>query len=161
MKSSSLFSCILLSCIFYLCGGQRTSYQNFIGHDQTFNCTIDRILQGEWYSRENNEDRVTNIDATTMTGRGTCKTWQTNHGGEYWFIFTEDARNPEACHHCVNIFVRTVNILEKRESGCVQLSRAQVASLKHENMIDVRTTFAAMVHVNPCAWCVYMYLRPC
>ena len=105
-------------------------------------CYIDRILQGEWYSRwlllmglvikplfrENNEDRVTNIDATTMTGRGSCKTWNTNHGGEYWFIFTEDARNPEACHHCVNLFVRTVNILEKRESGCVQMTRQQVTN---------------------------------
>ena len=127
---------LLLSLMISWTTGQRTSYQNFIDHDQTFNCTIDRILQGEWYSRENNEDRVTNIDATTMTGRGTCKTWQTNHGGEYWFIFTEDPRNPEACHHCVNVFVRTVNILEKRESGCVQFSQSQVSSIKHENMIE-------------------------
>ena len=35
------------------------------------------------YGREANEDRVTNIDATTMTGRGVCKSWRTNYGGEY------------------------------------------------------------------------------
>ena len=68
--------------------------------------------------REANEDRVTNIDANTMTGRGVCKSWRTNDGGEYQFVFVERASDPSSCHYCVNLYIRTVNIIEKKESKC-------------------------------------------
>jgi len=88
-----------------------------------YNCSIANIIRGEWYSREKNEDRKNNIDATTMTQRGTCKASRSNYGGEYQFIFAE--RDDSSCHHCVHFFVRTVNIIEKKESGCIQLPRGQ------------------------------------
>ena len=39
---------------------------------------------------------------------------RSNYGGEYQFIFAE--RDDSSCHHCVHFFVRTVNIIEKKES---------------------------------------------
>ena len=66
--------------------------------------------------REKNEDKKTNIDATTMTGRGECKAFRTNYGGEYQYIFAERRNDDYSCHHCVHFFVRTVNIIEKKES---------------------------------------------
>ena len=35
----------------------------------TYNCTIPRIIQGEWYSREKNLDTVTVIDAARSVHR--------------------------------------------------------------------------------------------
>jgi len=108
--------------------------------DEEFNCTIGRTLQGEWYSREANEDRVTNIDANTMTGRGVCKSWRTNDGGEYQFVFVERASDPSSCHYCVNLYIRTVNIIEKKESGCVQLREGErsMDNICHEQRYDTQ-----------------------
>ena len=41
------------------------------------------------------------------------------------FIFAERERDESSCHHCVSLFVRTTNIIEKMESGCVQLQAGQ------------------------------------
>ena len=41
-----------------------------------FNCSIPKIIRGEWYSRESNEDARNNIDQDTMTARGTCKAYR-------------------------------------------------------------------------------------
>jgi len=98
----------------------RNQYISLRGaHD--YNCTIQRIVQGEWYSRESNEDRITIIDANQMTGRGVCKEYHNDFGAEYKYLFSEDPTNEESCHYCVYIYVRTPNILEKKESGCIQL----------------------------------------
>ena len=51
-----------------------------------------------------------------MTGRGECKAFRTNYGGEYEYIFAERRNDDYSCHHCVHIYVRTVNIIEKKES---------------------------------------------
>jgi len=89
------------------------------------NCAINVMVRGEWYSRDQNEDQLTNIDATTMTGRGTCKAFREDNAGNYQFIFAERERDESSCHHCVSLFVRTTNIIEKMESGCVQLQAGQ------------------------------------
>ena len=47
------------------------------------NCAINVMVRGEWYSRDQNEDQLTNIDATTMTGRGTCKAFREDNAGNY------------------------------------------------------------------------------
>ena len=57
-----------------------------------------------------------------MTGRGECKAFRTNYGGEYQYIFAERRNDDDfSCHHCVHFFVRTVNIIEKKESKCCLL----------------------------------------
>ena len=45
-----------------------------------FNCSIPKIIRGEWYSRESNEDARNNIDQDTMTARGTCKAFRYQYG---------------------------------------------------------------------------------
>lgn len=74
------------------------------------------MVQGEWYSREKNLDTVTIIDATQMQSRGVCVEHDTDFSGNYTFLFAEDPEDRSRCYHCVRIFVRTVNILEKIES---------------------------------------------
>ena len=48
-----------------------------------------------------------------------------NHDVLCQFIFAERRGDDYSCHHCVHIYVRTVNIIEKKESGCIQLPPGQ------------------------------------
>ena len=41
---------------------------------------------------------------------------RSNYGAEYQYIFAEQEYDDSSCHHCVHFFVRTVNIIEKKES---------------------------------------------
>lgn len=94
------------------------SINNYIPYYEkpTYNCTIPRVVQGEWYSREKNLDTVTIIDASQMQRRGICVEHETDYTGKYTFLFSENPKDRTLCYHCVRIYVRTVNILEKRES---------------------------------------------
>lgn len=91
---------------------------NYISYYEktTYNCTIPRILQGEWYSRETNLDTVTIIDASRMQRRGICMEQVTDFGGNFTFLFAENPEEPATCFHCVRLYARTVNIVEKIES---------------------------------------------
>ena len=40
----------------------------------------------------------------------------TDFASNYTFLFAEDPERQDSCFHCVRIYVRTVNILEKIES---------------------------------------------
>ena len=96
-----------------------------------YNCTIPRIIQGEWYSREKNLDTVTIIDATIMTRRGTCMVHETDFGSTYTFLFSQNPSDRGSCYHCVKIYVRTVNIIEKQETGCVTLENGEIPTLQN------------------------------
>jgi len=96
-----------------------------------YNCSIKQIIQGEWYSREKNLDTVTIIDATTMQRRGTCMEYTASRDkSSYTFLFGQNPEDRSSCYHCVQLFVRTVNILEKRESGCVTLEAGETPTLE-------------------------------
>jgi len=96
----------------------------------SYNCTIPRVIQGEWYSREKNLDTVTIIDASKMSRRGTCMEHKSDYASTYQFLFADNPQDRQSCHYCVTIYVRTVNIIEKRESGCVTLSGNEKAKLE-------------------------------
>ncbi|XP_023330784.1 uncharacterized protein LOC111703141 [Eurytemora carolleeae] len=106
-----LFFSLCLSPV--LCQLPSNSYTSWYDKDQ-YNCTIVRIIQGEWFSREENEDVITHIDARQMSNRGICKEYENDFGAEYKFLFSQEPTNLLSCHYCVHISVRTVNILEKR-----------------------------------------------
>ena len=57
-------------------------------------------------------DTYTEFDASSMSGRGLCVAKREEYYVNYTFIFRQ-----ENCFHCVRIFVRTLNILEKIESN--------------------------------------------
>ena len=100
-----------------LCQGQSVNRNYIEYYDRPqYNCSIPRIVQGEWYSREKNLDTVTIIDATNMQRRGVCLENTTDYAGNYTFLFGENPNVRGSCYHCVRIFARTVNIIEKIES---------------------------------------------
>ena len=64
---------------------------------------------------------MTIIDATNMQRRGVCIEHENDYGGNHTFLFAENPGDRASCFYCVRLFIRTVNILEKIESGCVTL----------------------------------------
>nr|CAG4637677.1 EOG090X03AK [Chydorus sphaericus] len=81
-------------------------------------CDIPFVLRGTWFYRENGEYANTEINADSMTGRGTCLSSYHSHHVNYTMVYY-DAQT--TCYHCVKYFVRTVNIVDKIESGCKTL----------------------------------------
>nr|CAG4647761.1 EOG090X03AK [Moina brachiata] len=88
-------------------------------------CEIPHVIRGSWFYRENGEYANTEINGDSMTGRGSCLSSYNSHRVNYTFIFQDPS---STCYHCVKFFVRTVNILDKVESGCKTL-RDQSQSL--------------------------------
>ncbi|XP_012252118.2 uncharacterized protein LOC105683797 [Athalia rosae] len=79
-------------------------------------CQIPLIIRGSWFSWENGQKTQTEINAETMTGKGFCVNMLEEYHVNYTFVFQKDI-----CYHCVKLIVRTVNVLEKLESSCVNL----------------------------------------
>ena len=74
-------------------------------------CQIPLIIRGAWFSWENGQNTLTEINADSMTSRGVCADMKEEYHVNYTFVFQRDV-----CYHCVKLLVRTVNILEKLES---------------------------------------------
>lgn len=73
-------------------------------------CQIPPVIRGSWFSWENGRNTLTEINADTMTNRGICIDMLQQYHVNYTFVFRKDK-----CYHCVNLIVRTVNVLEKLE----------------------------------------------
>nr|CAG4643817.1 EOG090X03AK [Lepidurus arcticus] len=112
--------CYVLCFLFLLCnipGGQAKDAQ----------CHIPNIVRGSWFYRENGEYGNTEINADSMSGRGNCLESQNHLHVNFSFLFHEANTN---CYHCVQFFVRTVNILDKIESGCKNIRSGKVPNLE-------------------------------
>ncbi|XP_046618155.1 uncharacterized protein LOC124304135 isoform X1 [Neodiprion virginianus] len=79
-------------------------------------CHIPLVIRGSWFSWENGEKTLTEINAETMTNKGFCINALSEYHVNYTFVFQKDV-----CYNCVKLIVRTVNVLEKLESSCVNL----------------------------------------
>lgn len=76
-----------------------------------YGCKMPKILQGDWFSWELGRKTDTNIDQTSMSGRGECVVYE-RKGADYTFVF----KDPRVlCFHCVKTFPRTLNVFEKYE----------------------------------------------
>jgi hypothetical protein len=82
--------------------------------DTASGCTIPFTIQGTWFSWENGQNTVTEINAETMTRKGYCIAVKEDYHVNYTFVFQDNK-----CYHCVKFLVRTVNVLEKIESEYV------------------------------------------
>ena len=80
-------------------------------------CVISPILRGEWYSRERGENVLTVIDANSMSNYGRCLEVKSHQKDNFTFALQRDN-----CFYCVRLLIRTLNVLEKIESGCVNLN---------------------------------------
>lgn len=78
-------------------------------------CTIPVILRGSWFSWENGQNTQTELDATTMSRRGECVGLKSEYHVNYTLIFKK-----EQCYSCVKFLIRTVNVIEKIETTCVE-----------------------------------------
>lgn len=87
-----------------------------IPYDLT-SCSIPQTLHGEWFSRERGENVLTVIDQTTLSTYGRCIEMSAKGYDNYTIV-----AQTGSCHHCVRILVRTLNVLEKQETGCVNLN---------------------------------------
>ena len=67
-------------------------------------------MRDQWYSFENGENTLTELDAERMTDRGRCVAMKQD-GYRYTMLFKRDT-----CYFCVQLLVRTINVMEKRES---------------------------------------------
>lgn len=86
-----------------------------VQQDET-RCTIPEVVRGTWFSWENGRNTLNEINAETMTDRGSCIAMKEPIRLHYFFIFQKDS-----CYHCVRLIVRTINVVEKVELTCVNL----------------------------------------
>ncbi|KAK4875985.1 hypothetical protein RN001_012407 [Aquatica leii] len=86
----------------------------FTNIGSSYSCNIPVILRGSWFSWENGRNTITELDATSMSRRGHCLAMKEEFHVNYTLIFKQDR-----CYTCVKFLVRTVNVLEKIETPCV------------------------------------------
>nr|CAG4640723.1 EOG090X03AK [Eulimnadia texana] len=114
----------ILSLIFFTIALNGLFITGVLGKD----CDIPFVIRGSWFYREDGEYFTTEINADSMTGRGNCLLSNHSHHVNYTFIFHDSS---SGCYHCVQLFVRTVNILEKLESGCKSPGPGQTPSVEN------------------------------
>lgn len=88
---------------------------------------IPPVLRGAWFSWENGKNTLTEINEDTHSTRGTLVDILNEFSTNYTAVFHYQDAN---CFYCVKFLVRTVNVLEKIESGCVTLRPNQEPSVK-------------------------------
>ncbi|XP_063593515.1 uncharacterized protein LOC134770506 [Penaeus indicus] len=88
-------------------------------------CEVPYVIRGTWFSFESGSNTITDIDQTTMTGHGTCVDVKVYRHDFKAFLFKDNE-----CFYCVHFNVRTVNVLEKSETGCVTFPTGYTPSLE-------------------------------
>ncbi|XP_071546452.1 uncharacterized protein udt [Panulirus ornatus] len=76
-------------------------------------CVIPFVIRGTWFSFEKGSNTITDIDDTFMTNHGTCVALKTYRSDYKALLFRLDE-----CYYCVRFHIRTINVLEKSETGC-------------------------------------------
>ena len=80
-------------------------------------CSIPQTLQGEWFSREHGENILTIIDSSSFSTHGRCIDMASYQFDNFTFVLQQGT-----CYHCVRLLVRTLNVLEKIDTGCINLN---------------------------------------
>lgn len=93
-------------------------YLTVVTAKDTTYCQTPQVIRGSWFSWENGRNTLTEINDNSMTGRGECIHMRNLFNTNYTFVF-RDYKSANAssitCYHCVQLIVRTVNVLEKLE----------------------------------------------
>lgn len=88
-------------------------------------CHIPFKIRGAWFSWENGKNTLTEINAETMTSKGSCVLSKEEYHVNYTFVFKKNN-----CYNCIKLLVRTVNVLEKIESSCVNLPQNEEVTIE-------------------------------
>lgn len=106
--------------IFQVSNGQYGYYGS-----ERHTCTIPSQLQGEWYSREKGSDVITKITENEIIkdSKSVSTAYQTycvsmvQNGNDNYTFHLRATKSQ--CHFCLRILLRTLNVLEKIEGGCI------------------------------------------
>ncbi|XP_056648527.1 uncharacterized protein LOC130452986 isoform X1 [Diorhabda sublineata] len=89
-------------------------------------CKFPKILRGLWFSIENGQNTLTDFTETEMIrakeDKVTCTHIRKEHNVAYKIILKN-----KSCYTCMKVYVRTINVIEKIESSCVNISPAEVS----------------------------------
>jgi len=110
-------------------------------------CEVPVIIQGKWFSRENGVNTITKFDERTMERKGECIEILNTNNDNYTFVFGD-----ATCRYCVRLFVRTVNIMEKVETPCINLKSFTSEAMTIRNMcgkLDTEQNLITMFSENP------------
>lgn len=111
----------------------------------TDSCRIPTVIQGAWFSIENGRHAEITLDADSMTDRGKCIDVTSDNNDNFTFVFKK-----ESCHYCVRILLRTVNVLQKIETGCVNLPHSDRPKIGRVcSKMDPTQNVATMFSENP------------
>ncbi|XP_053209931.1 uncharacterized protein LOC128393713 [Panonychus citri] len=125
---------------------------DYYGSNGRPTCNIPSQLQGEWYSREKGLDITTTVSETEIikgssSDYGSCVNMVQHGNDNYTFHLRSTKTN---CHYCVRILIRTLNVLEKIDGGCVSLSQGVRASLGEVcRSADLNAELITMFSTNP------------
>ena len=65
---------------------------------------------------------------------------KSDYASTYQFLFADNPQDRQSCHYCVTIYVRTVNIIEKRECKSFFLAIC-ICILLYNNFLTFPTCF--------------------
>ncbi|XP_015930665.1 uncharacterized protein [Parasteatoda tepidariorum] len=77
-------------------------------------CVLPQTLHGEWFSREDGLNNFITVDSKSIQGRGKCREILDTNNDNFTILLQQDN-----CYNCIRILVRTLNVLEKIETGCM------------------------------------------
>ncbi|XP_054275939.1 uncharacterized protein LOC128995870 isoform X1 [Macrosteles quadrilineatus] len=104
---------------------------SFFMYDVSAECNIPIVLRGSWFSWENIQTE-TELNANEMHRNSdhgyVCEDIKEDFHVNYTIVFHHPA---DGCYHCVKFVVRTVNVLERIETGCVNLRRGQQPTVEN------------------------------
>lgn len=111
-----------------------------------YSCTIPSILRGAWFSWELGRNTLTELDATSMTNKGTCVDIKSEFHVNHTLVFRKDT-----CFTCVKFLVRTVNVLEKIETSCINLPDHEATAERVCKNLDPYQQLITLFSENPIA----------
>lgn len=127
-------------------GGYQEPYDN-----NPLTCQIPYVLHGEWFSRENGRNTHTTFERSESNQHGSCREIITDNNDNITMVFQHGD-----CFHCVRILVRTLNVLQKSQTGCLNKDNPHETGLRQicrylsSSNNDMTTMFATNAQGKNC-----------
>lgn len=107
-------------------------------------CVLPLTIQGEWFSREGGQNIFTQINSNSITNRGHCIEFKQTNNDNFTIVIKQNN-----CYYCVRIFIRTLNVLEKSETPCLNLQNELPTINNVCKHLDPEKEVTTMFSTNP------------
>lgn len=107
-------------------------------------CTLPQTIQGEWFSREGGQNVFTQINANSISNRGRCLEFKQTNNDNFTIVAKQNN-----CYHCIRIFIRTLNVLEKTETACLSLQNESPSIGNVCKHLDPEKEVTTLFSTNP------------